>query len=242
MNTFLEDKVAAAWVRLGVMLNVAAANETPDVERLLLDTVRVSGGNTRLFILAAGWLSNCAEYVAGRRLSVLVAEELEEEFRPVMGFLLEWVQLHSHRNRSHFREAIRHCRPAVVAGPLADVSRRNAILHQLASDQASELSRKWGCWLEEFEIKSAALRPVRWIARENPVLSARAICGGDLVASILAEAGTGTVEFDSESHLARRYRATRAGVRDALRKLELSGHALQGRKGRRHPITVTAMR
>jgi hypothetical protein len=52
MNSVLLDSVAARWVRLGVLLNVKAADQAPDVERLLLDTARVASANSRLFILA----------------------------------------------------------------------------------------------------------------------------------------------------------------------------------------------
>ena len=106
MTVSMQESIASQWVRLGVMLNVGPARETPDVEHLLLDTVRVAGSNSRLFIMAASWLALCGDYVARRRLSVMVRDQLEPQFRPRMGFLLEWAQAHNHRNRFRFRETI----------------------------------------------------------------------------------------------------------------------------------------
>jgi len=57
MSESLHDSVASRWSRLGAMLNVKADEHTPDIERLLLDTARVASANSRLFILAASWLS-----------------------------------------------------------------------------------------------------------------------------------------------------------------------------------------
>jgi hypothetical protein len=232
------EQIAARWERLGVMFNVASAPETPDVERLLLDTVRAASHNSRFFIMAASWLSQYGEFVAKRRLTMLVRTELEAEFQPIMGFLLEWAQKHSARNRTRFQETIRECRAATIAGPLADVDRGSEFLRKLSREQASVLSLRWGCWMEDFEIKHDALRVEQWVSRHNRLLGARAICGGDLVASILAEAGSQGAMFESESALSRFFGASRAAVRDALAKLRLAGYVQQTRVGRDLAIQV----
>ncbi len=144
-----EDVAVAAWTRLGASFNVPPAKETPDLERLLLDTVRLASGNSRLFIMAATWLSQYSDYVAKRRLEIVIKDELEERYKPSMGFLLDVVNTHCHRHQLRFREAIQACHSASIPGPLLKVSRRNSTLMELARQRASALSRKWGCWMEE---------------------------------------------------------------------------------------------
>ena len=238
-----EAMVVAQWTRLGASFAVAASEEPPDLERLLLDTARLGAGNSRLLTMGATWLAEYSSYVAKRRLAVLVREELEMEFRPVMGLLLEWVQENGRRDRHRFREVIAECQPAAVVGPLLKVMNRGPVLRELAQRQATALSRKWGVWIEEFELKEDALRPVEWVAEKNPSLAIRALCGGDLVATIAADAeagdnsgGVGGVDFASESALARRYGASRAAVRDALLKLKLAGFARQQNRGKSRAV------
>jgi hypothetical protein len=240
MNTSREETMARAWARLGVMFNVELAERTPDVERLLLDTARMAGGNSRLLIMAAAWLDRYADYVAKRRLAVLLDEELEAEYRPVMGLLLEWVQSRSSRHRHRFREAIKRCEPAKEPRPLLKVYERNQVLRRLARMRASKLSHRWGRWMEEFELREDALRPAEWIAEANPSLRIRAICGGDLVATIAADGAQAGVCFQSESALARRYGASRAAIRDAITRLKMGGVARQVRRGKAHEVEVMA--
>src|SRR5260221_20888 len=84
---------------LGGLFNVAAWGKTRDLERLLLDTARVSGTNVQAFVMAATWLARYGRYLAKRRLAVLIREELGEEYQPVLGLLLEWVQSRNVRDR-----------------------------------------------------------------------------------------------------------------------------------------------
>jgi hypothetical protein len=232
--------IAAEWARLGVMLNVSPAARTPDLESLLLQTASAARHNSRLLIAGATWLVCYGDYVAKRRLAVKVREELATEDRPVMGMMLDWVRVQDARHRHRFEEAIALCGPAAEAGPLLEVCRGNRALWRLAEAQASGLSRRWGCWMEEFAPRWELIRPAEWVARHNPGLAIRALCGGDLVATIVADAGAGAAEFRSEAALARRYGASRAAVRDALRKLKLAGYAAQATRGRAHAIVMAA--
>lgn len=236
----LDEHAAAAWTRLGASFNVPPATATPDLERLILDTTRLADRNLRLLIMAASWLASFPDYVAKRRLALLVRDELEDRFRPVLGFLLDWSQTHGRCRRNVFREALAHCRRAPTPGPLQHISRRNPALVRLAQQRASPLSRKWGCWMQEFELKDDALRPPQWIASANPSLALRAVTGGDLVATIAADALAGQCQFASESSLARRYGASRSAVRAALRKLALAGYAHQSTRGKSRPVTLSA--
>jgi len=232
------DSVAARWARLGAMLNVQAAEKTPDVEHLLLDTARVSSANTRLFVLTATWLAAYGDYVAKHRLARLIRDELESEYRPTLGFMLDWAKSQSNSNIARFNLAIQACGSAKESRPLSDVECRNTTFRRLAEQRASALSRKWGRWMADFEPKKDALRPIDWIAEHNEALADRAMTGGDLLSTVLAEyEATGVV--DSESELARRCGASRPAVRDAIRRLEMAGRVRRGRSGRNHPISIT---
>ncbi len=236
-----EESVVRDWARVGAMFNVAPADQTPDIEQLLLDTVRHAADNSRLIIMAASWLAHYGDYVAKRRLAVLIHNELEPKYQPIMGLLLEWAQTHSHRNLHRFREAIRRCAPAKTPEPLLDVNHHSKVLWRLAEQRASALSRRWGRWMEDFEIKDDALRPPEWIGRENPSLHIRAICGGDFVATIAADAASGCTAFHSESELARRYGASRSAVRDAVLKLKMAGYARQTWLGKANSISISTL-
>jgi hypothetical protein len=173
MNEELMNSVAARWTRLGAMLNVQAAETTPDIERLLLDTARVSSANIRLFMLAATWLASCGEYIAQHRLVRLIRDELESEHRPVLGLLLDWAKHRGGSNSARFDLAIDACRTANHSRPLSDIEFSNAVFARLAEKRASSLSRKWGRWISDFEPKKEALRPVAWIAEHNPDLASQ---------------------------------------------------------------------
>ncbi|MGE5610567.1 MAG: hypothetical protein ACM359_15060 [Bacillota bacterium] len=238
MNTALLDSVASRWARLGAMLNVQAAQNTPDIERLLLDTARVASANSRLFILAASWLAQYGDYVAKHRLAKLIRDELETEHRPTLGLMLEWAKEHGDVNGSRFNLAIEACGAALDARPLFDVERRNALFAQLAEQRASSLSRKWGRWMADFELKTDALRPGEWIAEQNPSLYERALTGGDLLASVLAECEADAGVIESEAELARRCGASRPAIRDAIRKLQLAGRLRSIARGRSKAIEL----
>jgi hypothetical protein len=237
----LIDSVASRWARLGVMVNAAPARQTPDVERLLLDTARAAPANSRLFVLAAGWLARYGDYVAKHRLARLVRDELEPEHRPTLGFLLEWARTRGGQNGSRFNLAVKACRSAAEARPLSDVERRSPLFSRLAEQRASALSRKWGRWMQEFELKADALRPEEWVAGHNPELWVRALTGGDLRASVLAECQAGG-SVGSEAELARRCGASRPAVRDAIRSLRLAGLVYLERDGRGNAIHVRRSR
>ncbi len=232
-------KLAAAWSRLGCTLNVAPARRTPDLELLLLETVHEARRNSRLLILAATWLLCYGEFVAKRRLALLVREHLSGEDQPIMGLLLDWVRSRDVRHLHRFDAAIAQCAPAREAGPLLDLNRGDPVLHDLAEKRASLVSRSWGCWMETFEPKLDAIRPAEWVAKHNPSLAIRALCGGDLVATIAADVHAGITDAGSESALARRYGASRAAVRDALRKLKLAGVVKQFSRGRARPVALS---
>ena len=52
------------WVRLGVSLNCDSATQSPDLERLLLDTARHVSRQARLLSLSVTWLAQYSNFVA----------------------------------------------------------------------------------------------------------------------------------------------------------------------------------
>lgn len=164
------DSVASRSARLGVLLNVTVAEETPDLERLLLDTARIVSANSRLLPLAASWLARYASHVNVARLTRLISAELQAEYRPNLGLLLELSEQFSRPEKSLFALAVKACGANSEGCPLADVERENPVYRRLAEKRASALSRKWGRWTIEMAPKSSAMRPPEWIAQQNPSL------------------------------------------------------------------------
>lgn len=241
MNSRALDTVAPGWARLGVMLNVQPAPQTPDLERLILDTARIASSNSRLFVLAASWLARYGDYVARHRLTRLIRDELEMEHRPTLGFLLEWAKKNGGKsNDFRFNLPIKACKTTSTPRPLTDLEHRNLVFSRLSKDRASSLSRKWGRWMSEFKIKDDALRPTEWIALHNPSLRERALCGGDLMASVLAECEADPRAIESESELARRCGGSRPALREALRRLRLAGLIQTAESGRANRIWLVS--
>ncbi len=182
------EQTVANWARLGVLFATPMAQDSPDLELLLLDTARQAPHNIRLFILGASWLVRYGQCVAKRRLARLVEETLEDEHLPVMGLLLDYVQQQDRRHRRRFAQTIAACHRAEIPGPLLAADCRNPALWPMIQQSASPLSRHWGRWLEEFAVRDDALRPPEWLADHNPALRLRALVSGELAATIMAEA------------------------------------------------------
>jgi hypothetical protein len=164
------DRVTADWTRLGVMLNVQPAEQTPDIELLLLDTARVGPGNSRLIVLSASWLALYGDVINGDRLARLIGDKLEPDVQPVLGFTLEWARDHADTKSLRFDAAIGSLRVTDNPRALADIEQSNATFSRLAEERASTLSRKWGRWFIDFEIKRSAIRPIEWIVDQNHTL------------------------------------------------------------------------
>src|ERR1051326_1957354 len=138
------------------MLNVQPAAETPDIERLLLDTARAASANTRLLVLAVTWVSRHGHYVSRARLARLVQDELEVEHQPTMGLMLESAKMLSAQIATAFDVAIGVCGSPQDSRPLSDVESGNKAFARLAHQRASVLSRKWGRWMSDIQLKENA--------------------------------------------------------------------------------------
>ncbi|HEY2589295.1 MAG TPA: hypothetical protein VGI81_26355 [Tepidisphaeraceae bacterium] len=164
------NRLLAEWARLGVMFCVPPASQTPDVERLLLGTARHGGADSRLFTMAAAWLSRYRALVDGPRLARLVRDDMASDDRPAMGLLLETA---GGSDGGDLNDAIAACGTPGESRPLFDVFRERPAFAAVAEREATELSRKWGRWLTETRLRTDALRPYEWIIALNPSLVRR---------------------------------------------------------------------
>jgi hypothetical protein len=236
------DSVTARWTRLGAMFNVTASTEDViDLERLLLDTARGATANTRLLVMAVTWLSRHGNAVAKHRLTRLVRFELEVKHRATLGLILDLARVADRRlNGTRFNAAIEACAEDLTAmsRPLSDVENRSATLRRLAESRASVESRRWGRWIESFDLKHDALRPAAWVMRHNPTLYERSLANGDLTASVLAELATTGGRAASESTLAQACAASRSAIRTALATLQRAGRVAILSGARSHAVQL----
>jgi hypothetical protein len=239
MRVDMMIQLAARWNRLGAMFNTPVAQRQVDIERLLLDTARHAHANVRLLVLAVTWLSRFEKCVAKHRLANLIRHALETEHRPTMGLILDLARQKSPAKSRCFNQAIKACGHAIDHRPLLDNLRQNEFFVDLARQRACKLSLQWGRWIQDFDLKSNALRPDSWIFARNPSMRWRADWRGGLRASILAELESNPAAGNSESELARACGATRAATIDALRSLELTGRIARKRVKNRLTIRKT---
>ena len=104
------------WARLGVLLHGAPAADSPDLERLLLDTARGIETNARLLPLVVSWLAEYGGFVARHRLRRMIVAELEPRHRPALGFILDAASGHGAVRDGAF--AAGACRPSGSPAPL----------------------------------------------------------------------------------------------------------------------------
>lgn len=228
MNDEMINAIASGWARLGVLINATPAAQTPDIEGLILDTSRAASSNTKLFTLGASWLARFGEYVARHTLANRIRSELDTDSQAALGFMLEWAQAKGKLKR-HFHKAIGQCERPDKHRALSDFENQNARFAEMAQKRASKLSRKWGRWMIDFDVRDDALRPAEWIAANNVSIRDRAMVGGDLTATITDVLRRQGGRVSSEAELARLCGATRAAVRDALRRLRLGYRVQQER-------------
>jgi hypothetical protein len=205
---------AAQWTRIGVMFNVVPADETPDLERLLIDTARVADQDPRLFGMAATWLSRYGHFVAKHRLVRMIREELNAPEQALFGLLVGFARRFG--KKPLLSSVLRVCRPLVNPQPLFAVDRSSPAFAKLVADHASGISREWGLWTDELEPSYDALRPVEWVLAQNQAFRVRARFQCDLRLSVLMCLKYESLESASEAELVRRCGVTRAAMHKAL--------------------------
>jgi hypothetical protein len=230
-------KVQAQWARLGIMFGVVPAAQTPDVEELLLLTAKAMPGYARFLPICVTWLVCHERLVARQRLAQMVAGIQAPDISATIGLLLDFARTHT--GTAHFNAAIENCHVTNDPKPLFDVDRTSPAMACLAKAEACALSRRWGLWTDEPNLKMDAIRPARWVMANNPDLRYRAIFSGNLRASILACLNSDPRCGESESALARACGATRPALREALDHLELCGMVTRKSTGWRTVIEVS---
>jgi hypothetical protein len=165
MNTS-SPNLASQWTRAGALFNAQPAHNFPDLERLLLDTARAASGDSRLYIMAASWLTLHSNLISDSRLAQLIREELEPDYLAAMGLLLDTAREFKSANR--FDASIAACSPAPTPQPLFEAERMNPTLQRIAEHRASETSRRWNCWASTFQPKLNAIQSTDWILKANP--------------------------------------------------------------------------
>lgn len=228
--------VARQWSRLGVLFNVPPTRQTPDLERLLLDTAREIPNNPRLFIMAATWLAQCGRLVAKHRLARMVGEVKDASVVAVLGLLLDAADMMGRTDLFHTVTSI--CSPAPTPAPLFAADRASHGLAEFVRSQASKLSQRWNLWTEDIKLKTDAIRPLDWVMERNPSMQVRAIFNGGLRASILACLQYDAPSGASEAELARLCGATRKAVHDAVDHLESCNMVCRTRPGRDYEIAL----
>lgn len=234
------DNLVSQWTRLGAGFTADQSADTPDLERLLLETARQAPHMARLFIMAATWLHRYGDLIAKHRLKRLIRDELEREHHPTLGLLLDIAQQGTHP--AQFASIIRGLSPASEPRPLFEIERSSVELTERARRRASAISSRWGLWCEEIEFKDNALRPASWLMSQNPGLIMRADFRGDLRASVLVALEHDENAGRSELDLARRCGGSRAQVRSALDNLELTGKAVRTRSDRERRTRISLSR
>ncbi len=232
----MTDQILSQWSRLGVMFNVAAAEDTPDLERLLILTAAVLPDNPRLLSTTVTWLCLYYRFICKHRLAAFAFRESSAETLAGLGLMLEFVK--KEIRTDHFNLAIDRCRPVEIPKPLFAVDRQTEKLAALAKKQSCELSAKWGLWCSKIQIKKDAVRPLDWIMQANPSLKQRAIFDGNLKASILETLFHDRLAGQSESLLSRYCCATRKAVRESLDHLEFCGMIERKAVGRKVQIRL----
>jgi hypothetical protein len=233
------DQVLAAWARVGAGFNVQPAADSPDLERLLIQSARLAPESARLFTLCVTWLTSYGHLIARHRLRQLIIQETDVQTASVLGLLLDIVRLNT--GTRHFNQVIEACASAPVPGPLFRVEQINSLLRERAHRRASEISKQWGLWTEPILIKHDAILPPFQVALANPAYRDRADLGGDLRCSILETLRCDPHAGCSELAMARACGVTRMAVRSALEKLTLAGRITRPQAaGRARPILLAA--
>jgi len=228
MNETTLDNLMGAWSSLGAGFIIEPQETTDiDLERLLLDTARYTPKMARLSVMAASWLHTYGDTVAKHRLKRLIDDELEREYRPILGLLLDTAQQGTHPRA--FESITKHLSPEASPKPLFESFRADEKLTEIARRRAFPLSRKWGLWAQPIEFKDDAIRPAAWTMSRHPSLRTRADFRGDLRASVLAALRHDPNAGESESRLAELAGGSRSQVRNALANLQLTGRVVSRR-------------
>ncbi len=218
------DSIVSQWVRVGAKLGSAPAKRSPDIERLIVRSASVMQDMPRLHRMMIAWLIRYGELTSRHRLAELARKITSPLTSATLGFTLARTKRVTHSD--HFNLAISACQPLPRPQPLFEAFQRSSAMVAFAEETTCPLALEWGLWAPEEKDLSVhlyhdAIRPTKWIMKNNPPLKIRALFSGKLQASILVTLQADPATGKSESALARAVGATRVAIRKALAHLEL---------------------
>ena len=216
------DQILSKWVRLGATFNVSPSPKTPDVERLIMETVAEIPHFSRLKSMMTAWLMQFEELVCRHRLANLIKAEANDMDSAILGYVLS--SLRSRTKTSHFNMAIKQTRALSCPVPMYKVDQKNSATAAFAERFSDHLAKSWGLWAPEDRDYVDSLMSVKWVMKENPQLRYRALFSGKLQATIISNLLENPSHGQSESVLAHACAATRVSIRKALEHLELCGY------------------
>ena len=212
------DLILAHWNRLGIMFNVRPAEETADIEKLLVETAAILGQNARLLPALVSWLCKYYRLVCRHRLAKLVSEVDNPETLAGLGFMLSCVK--DEISTDHFNVVIKRCKKLETPLPLFYFDRKSKSMLELSRSNSCDLAEQWGLWCDEVELRDDIIRNAQPVMELNPTLKFRALFGGQLKASVLETIIYDPQSASSEVALARACGVTRKALREAVEHLE----------------------
>jgi len=224
--------ISAEWKRVGAGFSVPPAAYPADIEALVGRTARHAPGDHRLFFVAASWIGVHHTLVDMRRLG-RVLEKLDEVGSAVAGAMLGVANEVAASDR--LLAAQRYCSPLAEPWVLFDRIAADPVLAAFAREQSLPLFSRWGLWHDEVTLKTAAIRPIRWILKHSPELRVRALIGASLEGQIVEALRENP---RSIAELARHAGATYAATHEAVTRLYARGLAESVRSGARSAVIL----
>ena len=213
----------SCWIRLGVGFVGEPSRTEVDLEELLLETAKKGSKDSRLFWGAASWLACYGELVDGRRLATKLAGE---------DGAAELAALLVAGGASSLKGILQKCRRRRPASPLFDIDATNPVLKRKVKAGALTEFLEWGLWVDETSLCLDAVRPSKWVLRQNRNLLIRAVLGAGLRAELLnrlVEEERGVTAAELQRSEGRQY----ASVHGALSSLALANLVTREIVGRR---------
>jgi hypothetical protein len=224
--------IFAEWKRVGAGFSVASAAHAVDIEALVGCTAGQAPGDHRLFFVAASWIGVHHTLVDMRRLGRIV-EKLDVLGSAVAGAMLAVANEIAGSER--LVAAQRYCRPLDEPRVLFESIAVNPVLASYAREQSLPLFSRWGLWHDEVSLKTAAIRPIRWILKHCPELRVRALIGASLEGQIVEALRE---KPRSIAELARVTGATYAATHEAVTRLYARGLAESVRSGAKSAVVL----
>jgi hypothetical protein len=224
--------LSAEWKRVGARFSVAPAAYPVDIEALVGRTALRAPADHRLFFVAASWIGVHHTLVDVRRLGRIL-EKLDGLGSAVAGAMLAVANEIAASDR--LLAAQRYCRPLGEPRVLFEKIAENPVLAAYAREQALPLFSRWGLWHDEISLKSAAIRPIRWILKHCPELRVRALIGASLEGQIVEALRE---KPRSIAELARVTGATYAATHEAVTRLHARGITESVRSGAKSAVVL----